>query len=386
MVKQTQDSVQTSAREAFKANNYWGLVAMATGTGKSKIGVDETADVVGENTDALVIISVPTRKLRDNNWLEEFIKWGKEDIYHSNVQRYCYASINKITGKRISLLVLDEGHNITELNSKVFLNNKVERLLVLTATPPEQSNDTDKAKLEIFKRLKVNTIFHYSLDEAVKHGLVAPYEIRVVECTLDNTTKYIKAGTKAKPFFQTEMQRYEYLSKTIKTMMMTGSTQLTWKLLDRMRLIQNLKSKTEIVRRVMQRWLEPGDRYLIFCGSIEQSKILCGEAVYNSKTKDTALEAFKRLELDVLGVVDALNEGHNIPEVDGAMVAQLNSKGKDLVQRIGRAIRARRDKPGHKAVIWLFVVLNTVDEEWFKKAIETFDKSRIVYLHYKNVI
>ena len=156
-----------------------------------------------------------------------------------------------------------------------------------------------------------------------------------------------------------------------------------WKLLERMRLIYNLKSKTEIARRIIDKWLKVDERFLIFCGSIEQSESLCGSSVFHSKTKDLALEAFKRSEINRLGVVESLNEGHNIPMVDGAVIVQLNSNKRDLVQRIGRTIRFR---PGHTAIIWIFVVLDTVDEDWFKKAIEAFDPSKISYTHYKNLL
>lgn len=380
----TKDSVQAAARAALKAANYWGLVAAATGVGKSKIGVDEAAEVVAQDPTATVILTVPTQKLRDTNWLEEFQKWNQEEVYNQNISRYCYASIHKLKDEVIDLLILDEGHNLTELSAQVFSNNKVKRLLVLTATEPDKKgNSTDVFKVELFRKLKIPTVFEYSLDEAVRDGLVAPYEIRVVECNLDSTNKYIKAGSKAKPFYQTERQSYDYLTKIIRGMQFSGNSAAKWKQLARMRLIYNLKSKTEIARRIINRWIKPEERYIIFCGSIEQANSLCGEAVYHSKTNDKALEAFKRLELNKIGVVEALNEGHNLPEVDGAVMVQLNSNPRDLTQRIGRAIRFR---PGHEAIIWVLVSLNCVDEDWFKKAIEPFDKTRITYLHYKNVI
>jgi len=89
------------------------------------------------------------------------------------------------------------------------------------------------------------------------------------------------------------------------------------------------------------------------------------------------------MEINQLAVVEALNEGVNLPEVNGAVIVQLSSSKRDLVQRLGRTIRAR---PGHKAIIWILVTLGTPDEEWFKNAIESLDKNCIHYLHYKNVI
>lgn len=381
----TKDTVQTAAKEAFKASGYWGLVAAATGVGKSKIGVDEASDIYVPGSLCVTVLVVPTQKLRDENWRDEFVKWNKENVYDYSVQRMCYASVHKIEGKVIDLLILDEGHNLTELSATVFKNNTVKRCLVLTATPPDGAgNDTDKAKIELFEKLKLKTVFNYSLDQAVKDGLVAPYEIRVVECKLDNTNKYIQGGTKAKPFLQTEFSRFTYLQNIIKRLHMSGKPDVAkWKILERMRFIKGLKSKQEIARRLMARWIQPGDRYIIFCGSIEQADSLGGKMVYHSKVKDAALTAFQNKEIDQLAVVEALNEGVNIPEVNGAVIVQLSSSKRDLVQRLGRTIRAR---PGHKAIIWILVTLDTPDEDWFKNAIEPLDKKCIHYLHYKNVI
>lgn len=378
----TKNDIQLAARSEFKDNNYWGLQAIATGVGKSKIGVDEAAEVVKINPFSTVVIVVPTKKLRDNNWLEEFEKWEQRKIYDENVSRYCYISASKVNIGVIDLLILDEGHNITELSSEIFRNNTVKRCLVLTATPPDPQNETDKDKIQILARLGLETIFEYSLDQAVADGLVAPYEINVVECTLDNTTKYIKAGTKLKPFYQTEKARYDYISKIIRAMQITGNDAVKWKTLERMRFIYNLRSKLEVAKRIIAKHVPPDERYLYFCGSIEQAEAVCNDT-YHSMTTDVALEAFKQLKINKLSVVEALNEGHNIEGMDGAVIIQLSSNKRDLVQRLGRLIRIR---PGHLAKIWILVVIDTVDENWFKKAIEPLDRAKIVYHHWKNVI
>lgn len=379
----TKDMVQAQARHSFELNNYWGLIAAATGVGKSKMGVDEAAATVLEKPDALIVIVVPTKKLRDNNWQDEFIQWKQLDIYNANVQRFCYVSVNKLAGKVIDLLILDEGHNITPNNAEVFSQNKIHKCMVLTATPPKPINDTYKEKIQLLERLKLKTIFEYPLDQAVNDGLVAPYEIRIVECRLDDKQKYIKAGSKAKPFYQTEKQRYDYLTKLVRTLQFKQSDAAQWKILERMRFIKTLKSKTEIARRIIQKHIEDGERYIIFCGSIERANDLCGPAVYHSKVSDAALTAFINQELDVLGVVDALNEGINVPNVNGAVVAQIASNEKDITQQIGRTIRLRAN---HKSIIWICVVMDTIDEDWMKKALKEFDPSRITYYHYKNVI
>ena len=74
-------------------------------------------------------------------------------------------------------------------------------------------------------------------------------------------------------------------------------------------------------------------------------------------------------------------EGHNFPGIDSGIIGQLNSKEKDLVQRIGRLIRFR---PGHEAHLYIVVSEGTQDEKWLETAIENLDKSKIEYVRIDN--
>lgn len=77
-----------------------------------------------------------------------------------------------------------------------------------------------------------------------------------------------------------------------------------------------------------------------------------------------------------------MNEGHNIPNVDSAVIVQLNSQELNTVQRIGRCIRYR---PGHEAIIYILSVVQTQDEKWVAKALDSFDKDNIEYINAKNL-
>lgn len=284
--------------------------------------------------------------------------------------------MSKIKGQDIDLVILDEAHNLTEANSVFFKNNKILRTLGLTATPPE-----DDIKKEIFRQY-CPVISTYTIDEGVKDGIIAPYEIIVIECRLDDTDKYIKAGTKDKPFLTTELKHYEYLSKQIMLLQYAGKKEVVkWKILERMRLIYKLKSKTELAKRIINDVIKD-DRSLIFCGGIEQAEELCKYS-FHSKTSDKWLNQFIKGKINHLSSIRCLNEGMNIPGLDSALVVQINSKEKDIVQRIGRIVRLRE---GHKARIYILSVINTVDESWTKKALTQFNPANITYLNYKNFL
>lgn len=357
------------------------LVVAATGAGKSKIAVDYSKDIVDLKKNAKILIVVPTEKLRDENWLEEYEKWRAKTIWKKNITRSCYVSANKIQDKEFDLVILDEVHNITENNSEFFDNNKVDKCLALTATPPE-----DDVKKDILKNLGFKMVYNLPLDKAVELGLVSPYDIVVVETRLDNTNKYIKAGSKDKPFMQTEKKQYEYLDKTVRRMMFSNNPsvkrQLKFKLLERMRFIYNLRSKTEVSQYLLEHVIPKDERTIIFAGSIPQAEALCENTFHSKKKNSDDFDAFKAEKVNRLSCVNALNEGHNIPNVDNGLVAQLNSKELNLVQRVGRVVRFRE---GHKAKIYIVCAIDTQDEKWVKKALANFDPGSITYQRFENM-
>ena len=378
-VNLVRDRVQKEAFKAVVDNGGRGMIAMATGSGKSKIAV-ELAKKYANPIDEHLGLIVPTEKLRDENWKEEYSKWQADYIWPLT-ERLCYASASKIKHFTFGLLILDEGHNITELASEFFINNDVKRVVLLTATPP-----VDPIKKEILNQLDIPLVYHLTLDQAVRLGFVAPYKITVVSVPLNNADKYVPGGTKAKPFLTTESSAYAYHNKCVQNAMFdktpSGKKRMQFAILRRMQFIYNLKSKTEVIKFLLNKMIPSDARTLIFCGNIEQANEVC-EDRYHSKTSDTAYNLFKEERISRMSCVKAINEGHNFPGLDVGIIGQLNSKEKDLVQRIGRFVRYR---PGYEAHMYIVVSEGTQDEKWLESALENFDKSKIEYVRSINLI
>lgn len=376
------DKVQKEALTASKKEKN-SLVVIATGGGKSKIGIDYAKEIIEEKPDARILIVVPTEKLRDVNWHEEFKQWGAESIWNNNVVRSCYVSIAKIDTEEFDLVILDEAHNITVANSIFFSKNKVNRCIALTATLPE-----DREKLNILDALGFKKTYTLSLDKAVEMGLVSPYTIRVIELRLNDTDKNVVSGTKAKPFMQTERAKYNYISGMVQKLMFQGTVAskntLKFKLLERMRFIYNLKTKTDAAKYLLEHVIPQDERTLIFSGSIAQADELCVNSFHSKKKKsDTTFEDFKASKINRMSCVNSVNEGQNIPLLDNGLVVQLNSKKLNLVQRVGRIVRFRE---GHKANIYILSVIDTQDEKWVNKALSEFDKECIVRHRFENIV
>ena len=297
------EKVQNEAIQAVVDNN-GGMVAMATGSGKSKVAVELAKYYFNPNNDYHAALLVPTEKLRDENWLEEFTKWEASNVW-KHTERLCYASASKVKGYDFPLAILDEGHNITELSSEFFLNNEVERTVLLTATPP-----TDMVKRQILSDLGIELVYELTLDQAVRLGFVAPYKITVVTVPLDNSTKNIPGGNKANPFMTTEAATYAYCNKRVQQCFgdqtPQGKAKMKFAILNRMQFIYKIPSKTAVIKFLLDKVIPKEDRTIIFCGNIEQAEEVC-PTFYHSKSSSVAYDAFKNESINRLSCVKAVN-------------------------------------------------------------------------------
>jgi superfamily II DNA or RNA helicase len=340
-------------------------LVMCTGSGKSKVGVDIITSGYYKNP----LIVVPTEKLRDDRWPEEFAKWGHKSDW---VDRECYASLHKIDLNKYDLIVFDEAHNLTPLNSQNFDNYKGD-ILGLTATPPR-----DEKKKEIFKKY-IPIVFEYHLDEAVKDGVVAPYKINVVQFNLESKVKTIRIKTKKYDFMSTERQSYESLSRKIDQIIFAGKDS-KFMALARMRFLYNLETKVKYGIKILNKYMK-NDRSIIFAGSIKQAEKLC-KHTFHSKTTDESYKLFKSGKINKIGTVNKLNEGADLEGLDSALILATNSNPITLIQRIGRIVRIRDN---HQAIIWILCARNTQEEKWISKATSQLDSVNINYLNIEDL-
>lgn len=384
--------VQCEAANAIKANGGKGLVVMATGAGKSKVAVDLAVEIAGKKPNSRGIISVPTEKLRDQNWCEEFHKWNAHHIYENNIERTCYASLHTYENEEFDYMIMDEAHNATELNTSFFSKNKVQCIVGLTATKPRNI-----LKNELLKKIGLEVVYELTLDECVKLGIVAPYDITIVTMQLDNTVPYIKAGKKDKPFYTTEKRQYNYLTQKC----LQAPSKANY--LNRMRFIYNLKTKTDAANNLLEFVIPKDLRTVIFCGSIEQAIAVNDRRFFskpsikktdNAEKKqkiqaildvyegDAGFNDFKEGKINRLSCVNSLNEGQNLPDVDCGLVVQLNSNDLNLIQRLGRFLRFRL---GHIGKLIILCVDDSVDKDWVNAATKNLDSSKITVVELSRV-
>jgi superfamily II DNA or RNA helicase len=369
-MNEAKDRIQNEAVDIWSLTRK-GRFQMCTGSGKSRAAI--LAAIKNGFTNICII--VPTENLRDSNWPNELRQWS----YSGSVDIICYASASKVENKAYQMVILDEIHRLTTLSLTFFSNNVCESILGLTATMPE-----DPEKLEMINQI-APCVYSYSLEQGIADGVVSPFKINVLDHMLDASEKYIEAGSAAKRFYSTEVAHYAYLSKLYRNHLYCGNHQVAkvWAQ-KRMRMLYNLKSKTDLAIKLLDKGLLHSERSLIFCGSIEQADLVCTHSYHSQSTEDN-LSKLKNKEISRLSCIKKLNEGENIPDMDSCLVLQCNSKELDLIQRIGRVVRWR---PGHIADVWIVRTLNTQDEVWVDKALANFDRAvvPVSYQYAKNLL
>ena len=293
-------------------------------------------------------------------------------MYNSNVTTVCYKSLPKIEGDW-DFVILDEVHNLTLTQSIFFKNKNVSAVLGLTATKPKELN-----KIQIFQELSLSVIYEITLDEAVDLGVVAPYKITVVTVPLNKIDKCVKGGKKEAPFYTTEERTNSYYIKVDKDPTITKTKHFY---MARMRFIYNLQSKTEAAKLLLSN-IPEDKRVVIFSGGIDQANTISNCRFHTGVTSE-CYDLFVNQQVNQLSCVNSLNEGHNLPMVDIGLVVQLNSKDRNLIQRLGRIIRYR---PGHVGQFIILVAENTIDMKWVREATAELNPERISYVSLNEVI
>lgn len=357
---------------------YKSCLEMATGVGKTRIGVMAVQKELILNSKAVIYIMVPTTTLQTVDWPDEFRKWGCEDLL-PKVKIVCHASMHRTVSKtgEVDLLIWDEAHHATTKSSIFFTNNKVYKVLGLSATlPKETKNEEDAIKRAILDQY-CPSIYKVSLEEAIALELVADFSVKVLRFKLDDVTK-IDWGTPGKPVMRTEQAQYKHLTANVaKSMYVKKLEKVKFKFIqERVAFLRNLPSKLKLAKTCMKQMIDDDNRTLIFCGSIKQAHELCGTQVYHSQTTDEQLTRFQNKEINYLGAISALDEGKNLSDLDQLLIVALNSNERSAIQKFGRSLRQRE---GHKALIAILVAKDTADEKWVEFATENFEKSRFTY-------
>lgn len=365
---------QEAALINFKSANYQGILAMATGAGKTITALACASSI--KDLD-LIIIVVPIKDLV-TQWMDELDKLtdfyypiaaiGKSEIWrntlyrklrliHRNVQTVkrlptvlvgTYSGLSKTTVVELiddagglpqkSLIIADEVHTAGAEQYRRILRDDFTYRLGLSATPirPHDEEGTNFV-LNYFG----NIVYELDLEQAIKLDILCQYEYYVYVVTLTNV----------------ENEEYQKLTKRIIKLLRSGNDQKSGSInrlsIERSRIIKSASDKINILNQIIQD--HPLKRGMVYCADICQADIVCHQLSQQGmivsrftskedKQRPQILNDFSQGRLDALVAVKCLDEGVDIPAAQKAIILASDTSERQFIQRRGRILRKAKGK------------------------------------------
>ena len=352
------DKRQAEFAQIFLDHAEFGILNLCPRFGKifTTINILEKLD-----DDINILIAYPDLKIK-SAWEEDF---KKRKYKNQNITYTTHLSIKKHTAGFYDLVILDEIHLLSEAQIEAVKELKCVSVLGLTGTLSSHTEET------LGLELKLPVLATYSIDQAIKEGVITDYEITVVGIPLDNKRKNDYKGK-----LKTEKQQFDSYGYVIDQLERKGQNTMFLRLA-RMRVIQNSLAKMEKTKALLARHKD--ERVLVFCGLTSIADGL-GIPVYHSKAGDKdVFENFANGGGNHLAVVKIGNTGVTYKPLNRVIINYFDSNAENLAQKINRCMAMEYNTPDKKAHIYIVCTVEDVERKWLKKALEFFDKDKIKY-------
>lgn len=377
----------------WEANSRRGILAMATGAGKTITALLCAWRLWREVRHLAIIIAAPTRPLV-SQWSEECAAFGLDAYVTGNDSRkkrlrsiderlqalkFGISPVEALvvtndflndpefksliqTHDGAMMLIGDEVHN---LGTQAFLADPPDRIknrLGLSATPERQYDPDGTDSLTAYFG---DVVFEFGLDEAIGVCLV-PYEYHLHPIDLNHD----------------ELDAYRELTERIRKIYVATGGEPSSEDEDRLQLLRNrrrliLENASEKLE-VLASLLEERDagtvkHLLIYATDKDPQQLDAVNAIVrqaglrfhqitahetgNGALVDSVLDAFKDGSIQVLTAKRVLDEGLNVPEITEAIILASTTVERQWVQRRGRVLRTCSRIGKTHATIHDFIVL-----------------------------
>lgn len=374
-------------REALKnwfARCGKGILAMATGTGKTKTALSGAVKLYEGLNNLAIIIICPYKHLvvqwqaecrlfgmnpllgfeSRHKWLEDLN--GKITAFNiGSIKTFVLITTNKTFQdsdmqallrklKKHTLIIADEMHNLGADKLRHALTPNITYRLGLSATPERHFDPWGTQKLYDYFG---DVIYTYSLKEAIEKNTLTPYKYypHLVQLTASESEQYHILSRKIGKLVK---DRVDELSK---------DEVLKALLIKRARLIASAYNKIGCLRNLVKHNIN--SKYnLFYCGDGTVDSDITGyetrqiEAVIkmlgndlnmtvhpftareDNRTRDRVIQQFTNGSLQGLVAIRCLDEGVDIPATQTAYILASSSNPKQFIQRRGRVLRKHAQK------------------------------------------
>lgn len=384
---------QREALNKWQAADYLGILALATGAGKTVTAIYAATKMLMAKGRLALIVAVPYQSLAEQ-WVDEMALFGWRAIpcfggwqnwlgkaselsmsfQSGGIQALSFVVVNATltTDKFQDVLkrlpsehlmwVGDECHHHGSERLANNIPKQARYRLGLSATPFDYISETRNERVRNCYGSVVST---YGLKEALEHDVLTPYDyhVHVVELTDKETHDYIEISNKIRNLILSGVDAEE-------------SQALTAALMQRARILGSAYNKLGLLRDLLaERGVEPMTLFYCGDGSVEDEddaesmrqidavSLLVREygwrtshftAHENRKERQTILDNFRLGIIDGLVAIRCLDEGVDVPSCRTAYIMASSRNPRQFIQRRGRILRR---SPGKDfAVIHDFLV------------------------------
>lgn len=375
-LKVTLRPIQQEAVNAFQKANHKGILAMATGSGKT---ITALACVVSLEDLELILIGAPTKEIVQQ-WVQEIenrttlrpplIATGKANIWLDSLFRKLrlinndyfdtdklpivivgiYSELSKQRVAKLihdagglprqSLLIADEVHATGAKKYRHLLLEDFKYRLGLSATP---IRPYDEEGTEIVLDYFGDIVYEFSLQSAIAANILCEYDYHVYVTSLDQEEHeaYQKLTAKIGRLLNSDESNDEENKQTLEQLR-----------IKRAKIIKEATSKLSCLDTIITDY--PLQKTMIYCANIEQATEVSHQlahkgfsvARYSSRDKNrqSILAEFAKGYLDAVVAVKCLDEGVDIPSVTQAIILASDTSERQFIQRRGRILRTAPKK------------------------------------------
>jgi len=366
-------SYQANALTEWKGNGYHGILAMATGTGKTKTAIEALSRFIKNTQNGLVIITVPYQELArqwvkelglldfatvsvfeaQENWanrvlniIQSHIEMGGHDnklpilvCVNKSFRDDRFQNLLKKTHNRSGyrMLIVDECHHFNKEEYIKYLPISFNYRLGLSATPyeKEETRHLDKYFGDI--------VYEFKLKEAIEQGYLTQYSYHpiLIEFTEIEANKYLE--TIKKLTNNIEIDKYNELDRILETMVgkLTKLEEILKKIdIKEFSLFYCGEGYVELEDGERIRQIDSLTRLLTSLnwrvGSITSNEIPI--------QRKGILDNLKNRNIDAIASMRILDEGIDIPECRQAFILASQRSERQGIQRRGRVLRKSSGK------------------------------------------
>lgn len=371
MLNEKLDFLHETALKSWNKQDRIGTVEMATGTGKGFLALKAILSLP-EGSKILYLFEAIDRRRTILSEINKFEKlYGVKLKNKYNIILTTYQTAYKWTDRVFDLVIGDEAHDsLTPSYSNFYFNNKYNALLLISATIDRTIEYDGFTKGDLLDKI-APVCFRYTLDESIKNGTSRKLDIYIVEHELDDSDKYIEAGKIGAKFKTTEKKNYEFWNNRFYKALYASEEDKKDYLINlcsrtRANLLFNLKSKKEIVDKILQVIY---GKTIVYANSLDFLNTITSNVISSKNTEDQnddIFNAFQKEKISYIGSFKKLEQGVNLNNLDNVILASYYGKEKSLLQRLGR-IRNTSHKAGS---VFIIKTKNTQEEKWLDRILE----------------